>query len=409
MRSSISMLIVALVAGCSITSRYPTSQAAVEAARQAVVATAPNAAWDIGDAGEVIARGDAAVLVHLETGVPTVLGSLKLPYCVALSEEGEGHQLYAPCAGDGRARLAAAIEAGDPPTAGVGDDELALAAKRLSDPRTWPESWLLAVTSGDPVNWDQIETGIRRCVRALEKKGKVGDHTLVGARATGPTSLEAELLIAITSKDGAERSEKAAASLRPGVGGTRVLVECGAEEHRPISQVYAGVRAVSCEPVGSALWTAIETRVLKAAPLAVAGSRSADPVLDALFTADGDWYQPVPGIVNLSNADRVCVAQIEKQDADLRREAPLPEEFELRALSDPSTFHGLRREGRALPKGYTPAAPVRAEDGGWSWTLRDARCAPADEECVVVEVVCPPIPADQPAGTPPPACTVSQR
>jgi hypothetical protein len=87
---------------------------------------------------------------------------------------------------------------------------------------------------------------------------------------------------------------------------------------------------------------------------------------------------------------------------------PLPEEFELRALSDPSTFHGLRREGRALPKGYTPAAPVRAEDGGWSWTLRDARCAPADAECLVVEVECPPVPADQPPGTPPPACTVSQ-
>ena len=151
------------------------------------------------------------MLVHLETGVPTVLGSLKLPYCVALSEEGEGHQLYAPCEGDGRARLAAAIDAGEPPTAGVGDDALALAAKRLSDPRTWPESWLLAVTSNDPTNWEQLETGIRRCVRALEKKGRVGDHKLVGARATGPTSLEAELLIAITSKDGTERNEKAAA------------------------------------------------------------------------------------------------------------------------------------------------------------------------------------------------------
>ena len=103
--------LLALAAGCTLGSRYPTSQAAIEAARQAVVASAPNEAWDIGSGGEVVARGDLSVLVALETGVPTPLGRLTLPYCVALSEEGTEHQLYAPCQGDGRARLVAAIEA----------------------------------------------------------------------------------------------------------------------------------------------------------------------------------------------------------------------------------------------------------------------------------------------------------
>ena len=68
----------------------------------------------------------------------------------------------------------------------------------------------------------------------------------------------------------------------------------------------------------SAIQSPAVSRVLRNTPFAIQGRPFTSVDLAALYAADGDWYKPVKGEVQLSDADTACVAKLKAQEDKLR-------------------------------------------------------------------------------------------
>ncbi len=164
-----------------------------------------------------------------------------------------------------------------------------------------------------------------------------------------------------------------------------------------IPDAYRALMADGCKLKRAGIATAIEARVLRNAPYAMAGRPFKSAELTALYSADGDWYRPgASKDIDLPRADDTCVAALKAHEKSLRKRVKLDRKVERALTGSLDVFRGLRRVSRpGLRLGH---GEQRASDDQVSWI------APCNKGCKQVSIVCDIDPASGSA-----SCEVERR
>jgi hypothetical protein len=161
---------------------------------------------------------------------------------------------------------------------------------------------------------------------------------------------------------------------------------------RTIRGEYARLVAEGCDPVKFGIATAIEARVLRNVPYAVAGQRFDSEELRAIYAADGAWYQPKARRVGIGKQDASCVARLGRHEALVRKQLPIDKAVEAVLTRDPKVFWGLRDDA-SYPNRYRKASS-RKSAHEWSWGFEDGGACGGDgspesaDDCSGLTVMC---------------------
>jgi hypothetical protein len=152
----------------------------------------------------------------------------------------------------------------------------------------------------------------------------------------------------------------------------------------PVVTAYDRLLAAGCDLEKANINTALEARILRYTPHAMAGGAIHDRPLASFFTSES-WYISGelgrggywgPRNVVLAGADARCVARLEQRERELRRGGAPPEELEAVLLSDPSVYFGLRKLATVgFARGRRPTrlrhhSATRRGKRTWVWKLR---------------------------------------
>lgn len=166
-----------------------------------------------------------------------------------------------------------------------------------------------------------------------------------------------------------------------------------AETDRTLPEEYERLMTSGCDPERFDVATAIEARVLRNLPFAMAGQRLASPELVALYSANGDWYRPEQARVELSETDRNCVGRLHRHERRLREQLPIDAAIEAVLTRDAGVFWSLREHAR-YPNAYRNAWSHQDGEQSWSWGFVDGAACGGDgspeaaEDCAGFTVVC---------------------